>query len=461
MNVFRRQVMAAMVLFSLGSAIMAAGGYVDKILFSTLDNYNRTQIYAVNPDGSGLSQITNEPGMGASNPCVSPDGTKIVFTSAMTYGSSALKMMNSDGSHLTNIYPGNGFSGVLLTRPRFSKNGRSLYVMKLENGDKVMMEINLTTKGITRKGNLKSSAVQTISNGDIVYSTGLYNAFPDIYRCKSDATSSKLIVKDACSPDISPDGRIIAFHRSEKYTNIFTIDDKGEEKRLTDNMYCNYDPAFSPNGTKIAFCSYGVGVNPGSDIKICVMYKEGIGLHDLVTGFNNRVNGTVWATLSANPKSITPDFPWDKDWELIINPPKPDIYASENKNTAEIGYNQFTDSQLIAGFAKSRRINTYYVKVKNSGDIAVPFIIKGVATGLNGWTLKMMDENNTIVNFAILSSKGLTTPTIAAGKTFNFRLEASPASSIKNDEVIDVVLTAYSSIDETVNDKITVRTTKE
>ncbi len=116
---------------------------------------------------------------------------------------------------------------------------------------------------------------------------------------------------------------------------------------------------------------------------------------------------------------------------------------------------------MIAGFAKSRRINTYYVKVKNSGDIAVPFIIKGVASGMNGWTLKMMDENNIIVNFAILSPIGLTTPTIAAGKTFNFRLEASPTSSIKNDSVLNVALSAYSSIDETVNDKITVRTTKE
>ncbi len=457
---FQRLLMTGMGLFLLGTAVIA-GGYVEKILFSTLDKYNRSQIYAINPDGSGLSQITNEPGMGASYPCVSPDGTKIVFTSAMTYGNSALMMMNSDGSRLTNIYPGNGFSGALLTRPHFSKNSKSLYVMKLENGDKVMMEINLNTKGITRKGNLKSSAIQTISNGDIVYSTGIYNTFPDIYRCKSDATSSKLIVKNACSPDISSDGRFIAFHRSEKYTNIFTIDDKGEEKRLTNNMYCNYDPTFSPNGTKIAFCSYGVGVNPGSDIKICVMYKEGIGLHDLVTGFNNRVNGTVWATLSANPPSITPDFPWDKDWELIINPPKPDIYASENKSTAEVGLNQFTDDQLITGFIKTRRICTYYIKVKNCGDIAVPFIIMAAASDISGWKVNTMDEKNVITTNAITGTYGITTPKIAPGKTYNFRLEISPVSTLQIDSVIDVVITAYSSIDETVNDKITVRTTKE
>ncbi|MEI6521666.1 MAG: hypothetical protein WCO98_16775, partial [bacterium] len=337
----------------------------------------------------------------------------------------------------------------------------TINVLMCENDEKVMMEINLASKGFSRKLDMKPSSTQTLNNGDILYATSVKCTTPDTYRCKYDGSNAKLVAKNAGSPDITYDGKLIAFHRSEKFTDIYTIDDKGVETRLTDNRYCNYDPVFSPDGTKIAYCSYGVEVNPGSDFKVSVMYYNGIGKRDIATGFHSRVNGTVWAKLSANPIPITPDFPWDKDWELIINPPKPDIYASENKNTAEIGYNQFTGDQMIAGFAKSRRINTYYVKVKNSGDIAVPFIIKGVATGLNGWTLKMMDENNNIVNFAILSSKGLTTPTIAAGKTFNFRIEASPASSIKDEAIIDVALTAYSSIDETVNDKISVRTTKE
>ncbi len=322
MNVFTRQVLAGMGLFLLCSASMAAK-YVEKILFSTLDKYNKSQIYVVNPDGSGLMQITNEAGLGANNPCVSPDGAKIVFITSMTYGNSAIMIMNSDGSHLTNIYPGTGYSGSLLLRPKFSKNGKSLFFLKSENEDKVMMEINLTTKSVSRNGNLKSSAIQTTENGDIIYATDIKNRFSDVYRCKTDGSNSKLVVKNGNSPDISFDGKYIVFHRIEKYNNIYTIDNKGVEKQLTNNKYCNYDPVFSPNGTKIAFCSYGVDINPGKDFKISVMYKEGIGLRDVATGFHSRVNGTVWAILSANPTPITPDYPWDKEWKLIINPPKP------------------------------------------------------------------------------------------------------------------------------------------
>jgi hypothetical protein len=191
------------------------------------------------------------------------------------------------------------------------------------------------------------------------------------------------------------------------------------------------------------------------------MYKDGIGKCDIATDFHSRVNDTVWSKLSANPSPESPDVPWDDEWKIIMNPPKPDIYASENKNLDEIGYNQFNDEQLIIGFVKTRRINTFYIKVRNSGDVAVPFIIKGTATGLDGWTLKMIDENNTVITRAVTSIEGVTTQVIAAGKSYKFRLEASPASTLKDDAVINVVLTAYSSIDNTVNDKITVRTTKE
>jgi hypothetical protein len=459
MNVFKRLIIVTG-LFFLTSAIIAAG-YIEKILFSTLDKYNKTQIFAVNPDGTGLSQITDEPGLGASNPCVSPDGTKIVFISSLQYGSSAIKVMNSDGSHLVNIYPASGYSNSLFLNPRFSINGNILYVLKSETDNKVLMELNMNTKGFSQKAILKSSSIRMTGNGDILSSTCIKSSIPDLYRSKSDGSNYNLVAKNAGSPDISYDGKLITFHRTEKFTDIYTIDGKGVETKLTDNKYCNYDPVFSPDANRIAFCSYGVEANPGSDFKISVMYKDGIGKRDIATGFHSRVNDTVWAKLSTNPPPETPDVPWNDEWKIVMNPPKPDIYASENKNTSEIGYNQFNDEQFITGFVKTRRINTFYIKVRNSGDVAVPFIIKGTATGLNGWTLKMMDENNTVITRAVTSTEGLTTPVIAAGKSYKFRLETSPASTLKDDAVINVVLTVYSSIDSTVNDKITVRTTKE
>jgi Tol biopolymer transport system component len=447
-------------LLLLCSASMSAK-YVEKILFSTLDSYNQSQIFAVSPDGSKLAQITCMPGLGATDPAVSPDGTRIVFITSMIFGKSAVMVMNADGANLRQLYPSSGYENAQFTNPRFSKKGNSLFVLRCENGGQAVMEINLTTKGITRKGTFKSSALQTISNGDILYSSPIICSRPDLYRCKTDGTGAQIVARNAASPDISYDGKLIAFHRSDVYTNIFTIDDKHIETQLTNNKYCNYDAAINPNGTKIAFCSYGVDVNPGSDFKICSMYKDGIGLRDVATGFHSRVNGTVWASLSAEPNPVTPKSPWGDDWENMINPPKPDIYASDNKSSAEYGFNRFTDDQMISNFVKSRLISTYYIKIRNCGNIAAPFAVKAVVGNMSGWTLKMMNENNVVITNDITDIDGLTTPVIAGGKTYNFRLETSPASILKDQAVLDVVLTAYSTIDASVNDKITVRTTKE
>jgi hypothetical protein len=86
--------------------------------------------------------------------------------------------------------------------PRFSKNGKSLFALRCENEGKSVIEVNLTNKGFSHKGNFKSSAIQLISNGDILYSTSINCSIPDLFRSKDDGKEAKLIVKDASSPDI-------------------------------------------------------------------------------------------------------------------------------------------------------------------------------------------------------------------------------------------------------------------
>lgn len=68
----------------------------NKIAYYWSNRIGQTDIYVVNPDGSGITNLTN--GFGGSDPVWSPDGSKILFGD-----SGEIYVMNADGSERTNI----------------------------------------------------------------------------------------------------------------------------------------------------------------------------------------------------------------------------------------------------------------------------------------------------------------------------------------------------------------------
>jgi hypothetical protein len=71
----------------------------------TVNGAKTQDVASVNPDGSGLTELTFNPvGKGISfQPCFSPDGTKILFVHGPSTGGRDLFTMNPDGSGIAQV----------------------------------------------------------------------------------------------------------------------------------------------------------------------------------------------------------------------------------------------------------------------------------------------------------------------------------------------------------------------
>jgi TolB protein len=242
-----------------------------------LDNFE--DIFIANADGSGLQQLTDDPGAEFDG-MLSPDGTKIVYRDS-TRGvneNDEIYVMNVDGSGKTNLTndPANDWG------PAWSPDGRQiafssmrasgflpqLFVMDADGGN-----VQQLTE---REGEYPSWSPD---GSRIVFMSqepaGANNY--EIYVINSDGSGATRLTNQSGSdgwPVWSPDGTTIAFTSERADCRYSTADDclesdeedalrtiwlmaadGGNQRRLTD-IYGQF-MTWSPDGRWIAFGSYG------------------------------------------------------------------------------------------------------------------------------------------------------------------------------------------------------------
>jgi len=260
-------------------------------------DFGTGQIYSINPDGTGLRQLTHlaAPAV-ADQPDWSPDGRRIAFFSDLS-GEPRLYVMNRDGSHQRQVFSEQ--SGYADFTPRYMPNGGRLVFSRCSHVCAIYsVRVDGTQlRALTR---FKEGLNEAVDFDPSVSPDGRRIAFvrfnaggiqAQVYVMRADGSAAHPItppVLEAFAPDWTPDGRhiLVASNANRLGSAIYRINPDGSGlKRLTRPQFPHNDifPSSSPNGERVAFSSD----RPYPDIcclDLFLMRADGSGLHRVSTG---------------------------------------------------------------------------------------------------------------------------------------------------------------------------------
>jgi Tol biopolymer transport system component len=290
------------------------------------------EIFTARPDGSDAQQLTSTPRRESFLSDWSPDGEMIAFDSDRVDIEGRkdvvqVYLMNADGSGVTQLTRGRGFHGS----PGFSPDGsrlaietdwgdypalQGIWIIPASDPDGVTQaeaqRVTTIPKGLDFDGEPQFSP----DGSSIVFTR--FKSFQSrtsaIHRVNVDGTGLQRLTPwklNASDPDWSPDGQMITFDSGDvgfppAKPDIFVMGADGSSRtRLTHSKKIRkgkrvkfaQNPVWSPSGTKIMFTRFQARrYNPKSPPPggpVVVMNSDGSGKQVVVDGKQNKVD---WGT---------------------------------------------------------------------------------------------------------------------------------------------------------------------
>jgi Tol biopolymer transport system component len=249
----------------------------------------RSEIYLMNPDGTGVHQLTETKTAGsvATAPSWSPDGTRIAFVVGdprhlpAYAGDGDIAVMNADGTGLVRLTESQRDAG-----PAWSPDGTKIAFVRDQGS--ALFVMNSDGTAAKQIYSPSSCAVQSPTwspdGAEILFREGcdvgrLFSVHPD----GTGATALTPTGFDAYTPAYSPDGKRVVFGHG---SDLWSMNNDGSGRTPITNCVlpqCVYDiaPTWSPDGSRIAFVR---DVNGGNDFQVWEMNADGTDVHALTTG---------------------------------------------------------------------------------------------------------------------------------------------------------------------------------
>ncbi|HXD56891.1 MAG TPA: hypothetical protein VN606_03190 [Thermoleophilaceae bacterium] len=270
-----------------------------------------SDLYTVNPDGSGVARLTANGG--AINPAWSPDGRRIAFE-LRSAGAATIDLIDADGTHDTPLVHGFG-------PPAWSPDGSRIAFTSDRDGNDEIYVMNADGSGLTnltQNTGLDHAPAWSPDGARIAFGTIRSATFDtEIYTMNADGSAQTDLTNNPSASDIappswSPDGSKVAY--SVYRDGIYVIGaGGGQPTRLTTNPLGDIDPAWSPDGRQIVFsrqydgnCTSPPTPTVGGQCRLLwIMNADGTGQRQLTDNPGGGDSDPSWGTVP--PRSEPPE----------------------------------------------------------------------------------------------------------------------------------------------------------